>query len=119
MPFEPYYEQFDDSYKSAIKRQLDEASSEWGITSDVDPESLGAHTAEPDVVPECIELTEFDKWYNEATQLVLKMQQHPFADYRKNKWKKKRGVWLQMYNEGATPAQAANLWGLNHQKPLR
>jgi hypothetical protein len=72
----------------------------------------------PDMTKEEHEAWEaFHEWDEEVTRLVLAKQGKPFADYKKNRWRK-RAIWLKLYKEGLTPAQAANLWGLNHQKNL-
>jgi hypothetical protein len=59
----------------------------------------------------------FEDFKKQTFFIIRKMQNRPFAAYRKNKWKctSKKGKWMEIYKDGLTPYQAANLWGLSHQ----
>ncbi len=58
----------------------------------------------------------FKDWQNLTFELIREKQRHPFADYRRNRWKAGGRIFKTMFKEGNTPAQAAGLWALNHQK---
>lgn len=58
---------------------------------------------------------QYKKWIEFTSALIRKKQRHPFAQYKKNKWKTEGRTFKAMYKEGLSPQQAANLWALNHE----
>lgn len=58
----------------------------------------------------------FQEWQQEVVELIVKKQAVLLARYKKNRWKVNGTTFQKMFKEGLTSQQAANLWGLNHEK---